>query len=48
MDPPTTVKIEQEEKNSSEYTTLIVIDQDHNEHVYMVRKGTPLKKLMDA
>ncbi|KAK3199730.1 hypothetical protein Dsin_023145 [Dipteronia sinensis] len=49
MDPPTTVTIEQEEKkNSSEYTTLIVIDQDHNEHVYMVRKGTPLKKLMDA
>ncbi|KAK2633410.1 hypothetical protein Ddye_028136, partial [Dipteronia dyeriana] len=49
MDPPTTVKIEKEKKkNSSTYTTLIVMDQEHNEYVYMVRKGTPVKKLMDA
>ncbi|KAK2640301.1 hypothetical protein Ddye_028096 [Dipteronia dyeriana] len=25
-----------------------MMDEEHNEHVYMVRKGTPLKKLMDA
>ncbi|KAK1583647.1 hypothetical protein Q3G72_025822 [Acer saccharum] len=43
------VKKEQEENNTpSEYMTLRLKEEDHNELVFMVRKATPLKKLMDT
>ncbi|KAK2640302.1 hypothetical protein Ddye_028097 [Dipteronia dyeriana] len=48
VDSPTVKKEQEEKKTPSEYMTLRVKDKDHNELVFMVKKATPLKKLMDA